>query len=101
MNATFKPKDIDQLLAEADELIKQINSDAITDMQEEHRIQFERHAQSLKKLRAEAQEKAAKEGEPESGRYSEGMHQAILDIVTAMKNLGGNLRSSEGGVDRA
>jgi hypothetical protein len=88
MNATFKPKDIDQLLAEADELIKQINSDAITDMEEEHRIQFERHAQSLKKLRAEAQEKAAKEGEPESGRYSEGIHQAILDIVTAMKKSG-------------
>lgn len=100
MNATFKPKDIDQLLAEADELIKQINSDAITDMEEEHRIQFERYAQSLKKLRAEAQEKAAKEGEPESGRYSEGIHQAILDIVTAMKSLGSNLQSSEKSVDQ-
>jgi hypothetical protein len=88
MQATFIPKDIDRLLAEADELIKQINSDAIRDMEEEHRIQFEMHAQSLKKLRSEVQEKLDKEGKPEGGAYSEGMHQAIDEIVTAMKNLG-------------
>jgi ElaB/YqjD/DUF883 family membrane-anchored ribosome-binding protein len=89
MAATFIPKDIDQLLAEADELIKQINSNAIKDMEEEHRIQFEKHAQSLKKLRSEVQEKIDKEGTPDSGSYSEGMHKAIVDIMTAMKNLGG------------
>jgi len=88
MQATFKPKDIDQVLAEADELIKQINSNAIKDMEEEHRIQFEKYAQSLKKLRSEVQEKIDKEGTPDSGSYSEGMHQAIVDIMTAMKNLG-------------
>jgi len=88
MQAAFIPKDIDQLLAEADELIKQINSNAIKDMEEEHRIQFEKHAQSLKKLRSEVQEKIDKEGTLESGSYSEGMHQAIADIMTAMKNLG-------------
>ena len=88
MIATFMPKDIDQVLAEADELIKQINSNAIKDMEEEHRIQFEKYAQSLKKLRAEVQEKIDKEGTPDSGSYSEGMHQAIVDIMTAMKNLG-------------
>ena len=88
MIATFMPKDIDQVLAEADELIKQINSNAIKDMEEEHRIQFEKHAQSLKKLRSEVQEKIDKEGTPDSGSYSEGMHQAIADIMTAMKNLG-------------
>jgi hypothetical protein len=88
MNATSTPKDIDQLLVEADELIKRINSDAITDMEEQQRIQFETHAQSLKKLRSEVQEKVEKEGVPEGGVYSEGMHQAIADIMTAMKNLG-------------
>ena len=88
MQATFIPKNIDQLLVEADELIKQIDSHAIKDMEEEHRIQFEGHAQSLKKLRSEVQEKIDKEGTPESGPYSEGMHKAIDDIVTAMKNLG-------------
>ena len=88
MQATSLPKDIDRLLAEADELIKQVNYDAIRDMEEEHRIQFEAHAQSLKKLRSEFQEKIDKEGTPEGGAYGEGMHQAIDEIVTAMKNLG-------------
>ena len=88
MKETSAPKDIGQLLAEADELIKQINTDAIKDMQEEHRIQFEKHAQSLKRLRSEFQENMDKKGTPENGSYSEGMHEAIDDIVKAMKNLG-------------
>jgi Spy/CpxP family protein refolding chaperone len=87
MQTTNIPKDIDRLLAETDELIKQVNSDTIRDMEEEHRIQFEAHAQSLKRLRAEVQEKIDKQGTPEGGAYSEGMHQAIDDIMTAMKNL--------------
>jgi hypothetical protein len=61
---------------------------AIKDMEEEHRIQFEKHAQSLKRLRSEVQEKIDKQGAPDSGTYSEGMHQAIEDIATAIKNLG-------------
>ena len=88
MQETSIPKDIDQLLAEADELIKKINADAIKDMQEEHRIQLEKHAQSLRRLRSEVQEKIDKKGTPESDSYSEGMHEAIDDIVAAMKNLG-------------
>ena len=88
MEATIVRKDIDQLLAEADELIKQINSNAIKDMEEEQCIQFEKHAQSLKRLRSEIQEKIDKQGAPDSGTYSEGMHQAIEDIATAIKNLG-------------
>jgi hypothetical protein len=88
MNATLIPKDINQLLAEADELIKQTNSHVIKDMEEEHRIQFEKHAQSLKALRAKVKETIEKEGTPESGSYSEGMHKAIDEIATAMKNLG-------------
>lgn len=101
MHTAFKPDDIDRLLAEADELINQINSDTSRDIKEEHRIQFEMHAQNLKKLRAEAQERTTTKGEAEDGPYSEGMHKAILDIVTAMKNLGTNLRSSETSVDQA
>jgi hypothetical protein len=88
MNGTFIPKDIDRLLAEADELIKQINSNTLKGLEVEHRIQFETHAQSLKRLRSEVQEKMEKEAIPESGTYSEGMHKAIDDIMTAMKNLG-------------
>jgi len=100
MPTTIRPKDIDQLLAEADELISQIDSGFIQDMQEEQRIQYEMHAQNLKKLRPGVQEKSAKEGAPESVPYSEGMHKAIRDIVTAMKNLAGNLGSSKSGLDK-
>jgi hypothetical protein len=100
MPTTIRPKDIDQLLAEADELMSQIDSGFIQDMQEEQRIQYEMHAQKLKKLRPGVQEKTAKDGGPESGSYSEGMHKAIRDIVTAMKNMAGDLRSSKSGVDK-
>ena len=87
MQATFIPKDIDRLLTEADELIKHTNSNAIKSMEEEHRIQVENLAQILKKLRSAVHEKRNKAETPESGVYSEGMHKAIDEIVTAMKNL--------------
>jgi ElaB/YqjD/DUF883 family membrane-anchored ribosome-binding protein len=91
MQTTIETQDIDQLLAEADELIQQIHSDAIKDMEEAHRIQFEKHAQRLKNLRAKVQGKIDKDGTSESGAYGEGMHEAIVDIITAMKNLAGYL----------
>ncbi len=91
MKTTIETKNIDQLLAEADELIQQIHSDAVKDMEEAHRIQFEKHACRLKDLKSEFQQKTVKEGTPENGSYAEGMHEAILDIVTAMKNFASDL----------
>ena len=78
---------IEQLLAEADELIQQIHSDAINDMQEEHLLQFEKHAQNLKKIKSEVQGKIEKKGTSEIGSGAEGMHEAIQDIVKAMQDL--------------
>jgi gas vesicle protein len=80
-------QNIEHLLAEADELIQQINSDAINDMQEEHRLQFEKHAQNLKKIKSEVQGKLEKKGTSEIGPSAEGMHEAIQDIVKAMRDL--------------
>ena len=51
MPKNLELKDINQLLTEADELIQQNNSDAVKDMEEEHRIQFEKHAQNMKKIK--------------------------------------------------
>lgn len=76
-------KNIEQLLAEADELIQQINSDVINDMQEEHRLKFEKHAQHLKKIKSEVQNKIEKK----TNSGAEGMHEAIQDIVKAMQDL--------------
>ena len=81
MLKNLESKNIEQLLAEADELIQQINSDAINDMQEEHRLQFEKHAQNLKKIKSEVQGKIEKKAN--SG--AEGMHEAIQDIVKAVR----------------
>ena len=49
MPENLEIENIQQLLAEADDLIQQINSDAIKEMQEEQRLQVEKHAQELKK----------------------------------------------------
>jgi len=74
-------------MAEADELIQQMNSDAIKDMEEEHRIQFEKHAQNLKKIKSEVQSKIEKKGTSEISSGAEGIHEAIQDIVKAMRGL--------------
>ena len=87
MEKTFKYEDIEQILAEADELLKQIDPEIIEHMEEERRLELEQHAQSLKKLKSEVHDKIGKEGAPESGSYSEGMHEAMDDIVKAMKAL--------------
>jgi hypothetical protein len=83
MPNNLESKDIEQLLAEANELIQQINSDAINDMQEEHRLQFEKHAQNLAKIKSEVQGKIEKK----TNSGAEGMHEAIQDIVKAMQGL--------------
>jgi hypothetical protein len=87
MAKNLEPKNIEQLLAEADELIRQINSDAIKDMEEEHRIQFEKHAQNLKKIKSEVHGKIEKKGTSEISAGADGMHEAIQDIVKSMKDL--------------
>ena len=93
MSKNSEPENIEQLLAEADELIRQINSDAIDDMQEEHRLQFEKHAQHLEKIKSEVQDKIQKKETTEIGSGAEGMHAAIQDIVRAMQDLKNKLFS--------
>jgi len=87
MPEKLESKNIVHLLAEAEELIQQFDSDAIKDIQEEHRQQFEKHAQTLKKIKSEVQGKIEKEGTSEISSSAEGMHEAILDIVKAMREL--------------
>ncbi|MBU1569954.1 MAG: hypothetical protein KKE00_05455 [Proteobacteria bacterium] len=87
MPKNLASKDIYQLLAEAEELIQKINSDAVNDMEEEHRLQFEKHAQNLKKIKAEVNGKIEKKGTSGISSSAEGMHEAIQDIVKAMRDL--------------
>jgi hypothetical protein len=87
MPKNLESKNIEQLLAEAEELIQQIESDAINDMQEEHRLQFEKHAQNLKKIKSEVQGKIEKKRTSEISSSAGGMHEAIQDIMRAMQDL--------------
>ena len=89
MKNNLKSKNIDQLLAEADELVQKINSDTIKHMKEEHRLEFEVHAQNLKKIKSEVQGRIDNKEASEIGSGAEGVHEAIDDIVKAMNIMMG------------
>ena len=91
MANNLESQSIEQLLAEAEELIQKINSDVINDMKEEHRMQFEIHARNLRKLKSEVQSKIEKKETSEIGSGAVGMHEAIQDIVKAMRDLAKHL----------
>ena len=87
MTAPSKSKTLEELLAEADELTEQINSEFLEDLEDEHRLQFEKHTQRLQEIKAEVQTKTEDKGTIESFSSAEGMHEAVMDIVKAMKDL--------------
>lgn len=91
MTKNIEPESIELLLAEADELIRQIKSDTIADVQEKHRLELKKHAQNLDKIKSQVQGKSDKEGTSQIDAGAEGMHAAILDIVKAVQNFKKNL----------
>jgi len=87
METNHRPEKIEAILSEADELLDQLNSGLIEDMDETLRTQIEIHADELKKQRLALQESIEKGERADAGSFSEGIHKAIDDIVTAMKAL--------------
>lgn len=87
MQTNSASKDIKQLMAEADELVKRIDADAIKDLKEEHRLQVEKHAQHLKKIKSAVQDKIEKKDDSKKDHGAEGMHEAIQEIAKAMGEL--------------
>jgi len=87
MSKKSESKSIEQIMAEADELVRQINADAIKEMEEEHRLEFEKHAQNFRRIKSEIQEKIDKKGISEMNSGADGMHEAIRDIVKSMQEL--------------
>lgn len=83
----LESKDIKKLMAEADELVKRIDADAVKNMKEEHRLQVEIHAQHLKKIQSAVQDKIEKKGASKKDHGAEGMHEAIQEITKAMVAL--------------
>ena len=87
MQKTYNYEDIEEILAEAEDLLQQIDPEIIEYLKEEQRAQLEQQAQRLKKLKSEVEDKIGKAGASQSRPYSEGMHEAMDDIVKAMKDL--------------
>lgn len=85
MQKTFQHKDTEQIPAEADALLQQIDPEIVEYMDEEKRSQFEEKAESLKKLKSEVHDRIADEKPSQSASYSKGVHEAIKAIVKAMK----------------
>jgi hypothetical protein len=56
-------------------------------LKEAEQAQLQEQAQVLKKLKSEVHEKIEQEEPAKRKPYSEGMHEAIDDIVKAMKTL--------------
>ena len=92
MKAKTDPKQFEQILAEAEELLQKINDELMDDLEEEQRAQVEEHAQRLDEFKSQLQAKTEEEGHPDSRSYGEGMHEAIEDIVKAIKTMAGFLR---------
>ncbi|MEE4356283.1 MAG: hypothetical protein V2I97_07415 [Desulfococcaceae bacterium] len=89
MSENMESKSVEQLMAEADELMRQINFDVISEMEEENRLQFEKHVQNLEKIKSGVQGRTEKKETPETDSGAAGMHEAILDIVKAMRTFAG------------
>ena len=87
MSENRTSKSIDELMAEADELVQRINADALKHLKEEHRLQVEKHAQHLKKIKAEVRGKIEKKGTSKIDHGAEGMHEAFQEISKAMAEL--------------
>jgi DNA repair exonuclease SbcCD ATPase subunit len=91
MDKSITYEEIDQLLAEVDDLLDQIDSEILDYLEEDQRAELEQQAQSLRELRSGLQDKIGEEEPRHATSYSEGMHEAMEDIVKAMKALAGYL----------
>jgi hypothetical protein len=67
MQKTYEHEDIEQILAEADDLLEQIDPEVIEFLKEEQRAQFEQQTQSLKKLKSEIRTRSGRKDQQTAG----------------------------------
>jgi hypothetical protein len=77
-------KNLDDLLAECDSLLEKIDSELIDEVAEEKRLQLEIQQAALRKSKAVAEMAAGPDSGP-AGSFSEGMHEAIDELVKAIR----------------
>lgn len=88
MSENLLSKELEQVMAEADDLIQQMNSEFMTNLKEEHRLQVEQHVSQLKRFQTDLQDHLEKKKPADSGYAPDGMNVAIQEIKKAMKALG-------------
>jgi hypothetical protein len=91
MSTNRSAGDIERLMAEADELVQRIDADVRSEMEEEHRLQFELHARNLERIKSEVQDGIDKKKASKKDHGAEGMHEAIQEISKAMRQLAKDL----------
>jgi hypothetical protein len=87
MTTNLVHKKTAELLAEADELMQLINSDALQYMQDDYRIVFGKHVEKLERIKSKVKVKSKAKKGIDISDSAEGMHAAILDIVKAMREM--------------
>ena len=89
MSETSFSKDLKTLMAEADALMEQIHTEFAGEQADADALRVEEQARKLEEIRSalEGAEAGKFENPSEFGSGAEGMHEAIEDIVKAMKNL--------------
>jgi hypothetical protein len=87
MTTNQSPKDIEQLIDEADVLVQRINFDVLNEMKEEHWLQIEMHARKLERIKSEVQRKFKKGEAYQLIHSTEGTQEAFQEIAKAMGQL--------------
>lgn len=87
MTKNPESKTLEELLAEADELIRQFDTGFRKSLEDGPRLAFEEQVQKIGELKAQVQKQNDEKGKGEAGSFGEGIHEAVLDIVQAMKDL--------------
>lgn len=79
--------ELEQLKADAEELIQQLNTDFLNELEAGHRLQIEQVVQQIKRYQAELKADAEKK-EPSDLGYAPGaINEAIREIKKSMKDL--------------
>ncbi len=82
---------LDQILAECDRLLEEINSELYQGLADEQRLQLEIQQAALAESKAKLENITSRAGEG-TGRVSEGIHEAIDDLIKAIRETARILR---------
>ena len=87
---SFDPEEVNEILNNADALIEQIEAELKLDLEDQRQLDFEARMANLKKRAAEVKDQVSEE-DLKRGRVSGGIHEAIDELVKAIRDTAGIL----------